>query len=101
MNKEAFKGECKRQLTQHFELLQNNTLDDELKHRVQGFINAGEFLAVISRAEAIALMDETHLAVFGMTHEQRKIRKAEIKAVRNDQKTTVFDIPAVERLVNR
>jgi hypothetical protein len=46
-------------------------------------------------------MNETHLAVFGMTHEQRKIRKAEIKAVRNDQETTIFDIPAVERLLNR
>jgi uncharacterized protein YgfB (UPF0149 family) len=101
MNKEDFKGECKRQLTQYFELLRKNTLDDELKYRVQGFINAGEFLALISRAEAITLMNETHLAVFGMTHEQRKIRKAEIKAVRNDQETTIFDIPAVERLVNR
>jgi len=101
MNKEAFKEECKRQLTQYFELLRKNTLDDELKHRVQGFINAGEYLTVISRAEAIALMDETHIAVFGMTHEQRKIRKAEIKAVRNDQDTSIFDIPAVERLVKR
>lgn len=101
MNKEDFKEECKRQLTQYFELLRKNTLDDELKHRVQGFINAGEYLTVISRAEAIALMDETHIAVFGMTHEQRKIRKAEIKAVRNDQDTSIFDIPAVERLVKR
>ena len=101
MNKEAFKEECKRQLTQYFELLRKNILDDELKHRVQGFINAGEYLTVISRAEAIALMDETHIAVFGMTHEQRKIRKAEIKSVRNDQDTSIFDIPAVERLVKR
>jgi len=101
MNKEDFKEECKRQLTQYFELLRKNTLDDELKHRVQGFINAGEYLTVISRAEAIALMDETHITVFGMTHEQRKIRKAEIKSVRNDQDTSIFDIPAVERLVKR
>lgn len=101
MNKEDFKKECKRQLTHYFELLRKNTLDDELKHRVQGFINAGEFLAIISRAEAIVLMGETHLAVFGMTPQQREIRKAEIKAVRKDQETTIFDIPAVERLVNR
>ncbi len=101
MNKEAFQNECKRQLTEYFQLLHKNKLDTELKQRVQGFVNAGEFLGVITRAEAIALMDETHFTVFGMTNEQRKIRKAEIKAVRGDQDASIFDIPAVERLVKR
>jgi hypothetical protein len=47
--------------------------------REQGFINAGEFLNVITRADAIQLMDDAHLSVFGVTNEQRKERKAEIK----------------------
>ncbi len=99
LHKEAFQNECKRQLTEYFQFLHKNKLDTELKHRVQGFVNAGEFLGVITRAEAIALMDETHFTVFGMTNEQRKTRKAEIKAVRSDQEASIFDIPAVERLV--
>ncbi len=101
MEKESFKQECTRQLTDYFQLLHKNKLDTELKQRVQGFINAGEFLGVITRVEAIALMNEAHFAVFGMTNEQRKIRKAEIKAVRGDQDASIFDIPAVERLVKR
>jgi len=96
-----FTQECKSQLAAYFQLLQKNKLDTELKERVQGFINAGEFLGVITRAEAITLMDETHFAVFGMTNEQRKTRKAEIKAVRSDQEASIFDIPAVDRLVKR
>jgi hypothetical protein len=68
---------------------------------VQDFFNAGKVVGAITRAEAIYLMDETHFAVFGMTNEQRKTRKAEIKAVRSDQETSIFDIPAIERLVKR
>jgi hypothetical protein len=101
INKEDFKRECSRQLMDYFQLLHKNKLDTELKHRVQGFINAGEFLQVITRAEAIQLMDDAHLSVFGVTNEQRKARKAEIKSVKGDQWAGIFDIPAVERLAKR
>jgi hypothetical protein len=96
-----FTQECSRQLIGYFQLLHKNKLDNELKHIVQGFINAGEFLGVITRSEAIQLMDDAHLSVFGITKEQRKTRKAEIKAVRTDQEASIFDIPAVERLSKR
>jgi len=61
LNKVNFERECSRQLADYFQLLHKNKLDTELKHRVQGFINAGEFLGVITRAEAIKLMNETYL----------------------------------------
>jgi hypothetical protein len=48
LEKESFKQECIRQLLNYFELLQKNKLDTGLKHRVQGFINAGEFLTNLS-----------------------------------------------------
>lgn len=101
MNKENFTRDCTRQLISYFQLLHKNKLDTELKNRVQGFINAGEFLEVITRAEAIVLMNEAHFSVFGVTNEQRKKRKDEIKAVRNDQDASIFDIPAFERLAKR
>jgi hypothetical protein len=101
LNKESFKRECKRQLKDYFQLLHKNKLDTELKQRVQGFINAGEFLDVITRAEAIQLMDDAHLSVFGVTTEQRKVRKAEIKAVRSGHEDSIFDMPAIDRLVKR
>ncbi|NQY87974.1 MAG: hypothetical protein HRT51_09535 [Colwellia sp.] len=105
MNKENFKHECSQQLTGYFQLLHKNKLDTGLKHRVQGFINAGEFLQVITRAEAIQLMDDAHLSVFGVTNEQRKVRKAAIsalkKAVKNGNEDSIFEIPAIKRLVSR
>ena len=101
IDKVSFKIECTRQLIGYFQLLHKNKLDTELKHRVQGFINAGEFLQVITRSEAIQLMDDAHLSVFGVTNEQRKARKAEIKAGKGDQGASIFDIPAIDRLVKR
>jgi hypothetical protein len=101
LEKESFKQECTRQLIAYFQLLHKNNLDTELKQRVQGFINAGEFLNVITRADAIQLMDDAHLSVFGVTNEQRKERKAEIKAVRSGHEDSIFDIPAIERLAKR
>ncbi len=97
MNKENFERECSRQLIDYFGLLHKNKLDTALKNRVQGFINAGEFLGVITRVEAITLMDEAHFSVFNMTNEQRKTRKAAIKAIRSDTEASIFDIPAIER----
>ncbi len=55
---------------------------------------------VYSESEVI-FTDETLIAIFGMTNEQRETRKADIKAVRSDQEASIFDIPAVERLVKR
>jgi hypothetical protein len=101
LEKESFKQECIRQLLNYFELLQKNKLDTGLKHRVQGFIKAGEFLNVITRADAIQLMDDAHLSVFGVTNEQRKERKAEMKAVRSGHEYSIFEIPAYDRLVKR
>tara|TARA_B100000809_G_C14745592_1_gene390187 strand:+ start:45 stop:356 length:312 start_codon:yes stop_codon:yes gene_type:complete len=101
LEKESFKQECTRQLITYFQLLHKNNLDTELKQRVQGFINAGEFLNVITRADAIQLMDDAHLSVFGVTNEQRKERKAEIKAVRSGHEDSIFEIPAYDRLIKR
>jgi hypothetical protein len=38
-------------------------------------------------------MDDAH---FGVTNEQRKARKAEIKAVISGNEDNIFDIPAIE-----
>ena len=76
-------------------------VDDALKHRIQGFINAGEFLNLLSREEAISIINKAHIAVFGITKEQRKAHSEAIKAVIKGGDDSVFDIPAVERLSGR
>jgi hypothetical protein len=96
MEQDNFKRECHRQLLEHFNLVKKQKVDDAMKHRIQGFINAGEFLSVITRNEAIAIIDDAHLEVFGITNEQRKARNDKLKLMLKGDDST-FDIPAVIR----
>ena len=69
-----------------------------MKHRIQGFINAGEFLTLVTRDEAIGIIDDAHHQIFGITKEQRKARKEAIKSGIKSDDFSVFDEPAVDRL---
>jgi len=92
-----FKDECLRQFIDYFALLKNNKIDNELKNRLQGFINAGEFLHIISRQEAIDIMEEAHLSVFKMSSQARQYKKALIKSALDNDNSDFFTIPAINR----
>jgi len=94
----SFKQECYQQLLTHFRLVKAQKLDEAMKHRVQGFINAGEFLNILTREQAIQIIDVAHLEVFGITKEQRKSRKKSIKSILKGEDESYFDIPAIERV---
>lgn len=69
-----------------------------LRSRTQGFIYAGELLDLCSRDEVKQLMQETHLAIFGCSTEQRRPnekarRQQALKAGDYDY----FDEPAFNR----
>jgi hypothetical protein len=98
MEQENFKRECHRQLLEHFNLVKKQKVDDAMKHRIQGFINAGEFLNIVTREQAIQLIDIAHLEVFGVTKEQRKSRKTSMKSALKGEDENYFDIPAIERM---
>ncbi len=97
MDKAKFTQECHRQLLEHFALVKIQKVDKAMKHRIQGFINAGEFLNLVTRDEAISIIDETHYEIFGMTKEQRKARKEEIQNSIKGDDFSVFDEPAMGR----
>ena len=96
MEQENFKRECHRQLLEHFNLVKKQKVDDAMKHRIQGFINAGEFLNIVTREQAVQLIDIAHLEAFGVTEEQRKARNDKLKLMLKGDDST-FDIPAVIR----
>lgn len=98
MDKAKFTQECHRQLLEHFALVKIQKVDEAMKHRIQGFINAGEFLNIVNRDEALGIIDEAHHEIFGMTKEQRKARKEALKSVLKSDDFSVFDTPALERL---
>lgn len=96
MNKQNFSHECIRQLTEYFNLLKQNKVEHELRNRIQGFINAGEFMGIINHQEAVQIMDDTHFQIFGMSNSQRRAKKDSIKfALKNDD--DFFDVPAINR----
>jgi len=99
MNKELYIQESYRQLFTHFELVKKQKVDETMQYRIQGFMNAGEFLGVLTRDEAIKVIDDAHLNVFGITKEQRKIHKDNMKSAIKNQDDSFFDIPAIERRV--
>jgi hypothetical protein len=98
MEQDSFKQECHRQLLIHFNLVKKQKVDDTMKHRIQGFINAGEFLNLVTREEAIQIIDVAHLETFGVTKEQRMTRKTSIKSALKGENESYFDIPAIERV---
>jgi hypothetical protein len=100
MDKAKFTQECHRQLLEHFTLVKIQKVDEAMKHRIQGFINAGEFLNLVTRDEAIGIIDAAHHEIFGITKEQRKARKEKIKNSIKGDDFSVFDAPAIERLDN-
>lgn len=99
MNKNNYTNECIRQLTEYFNLLKQNKVDDELRSRIQGFINAGEFMGVINHQEAVQIMDDTHFQVFGMSNTQRKAKKDSIKFALKGDVDAFFDVPAINRKI--
>ena len=97
MEQESFKQECHRQLLEHFHLVKKRKVDDVMKHRIQGFINAGEFLNLVTREQTIQIVDIAHLAVFGNTKEKRKANKDVIKSLISGDNNSAFDVPAIHR----
>jgi len=66
----------------------------------QGVINAGEFLGLFSCDEAMKVIDDAHLKVFGVTKEQRKAHKEDFKSAIKNHDGSFFDVPTIERRTN-
>ena len=50
-------------------------LPDIERHRLEGFIQAGVFLKLVTKIEMSGLMDSVHFSVFGKTIAERKTQK--------------------------
>lgn len=88
---------CSTQLKLVFNATKQGKPDLKLKHQTEGLLRAGELLGVISRAQALGLMEKTYIEVFGVTPEQRAQRKQTLAKVKASTTDDFFDIPAIER----
>ena len=67
-----------------------------LKYKIDGYIEAGLTLNAISKGELQDLIDQKHMAVFGMTRKQRRIEK-KLGKKEELRDWSAFDRPAIER----
>ena len=67
-----------------------------LKNRLDGFIEAGLLVGLVSRDELQEIIDAEHMTAFGMT---RKQRRAESKLTTEETAVDwgVYDTPAIDR----
>lgn len=97
--RELFFINLKQQFTEIFQASKADKNNTELRLRTQGFIQAGELLALCSRQEVQQLMEQVHVEVFGVSIEERKPKEQ----ARRQQALKLgdyeyFDEPAFNRL---
>ena len=88
---------CTTQLVNLYNASKEGKNVDADKYRVQGFMNAGELLGVISKGEGQALIADLHLQVFGETIDERAKRKSKLEALKASDPDAYIEIPAIER----
>lgn len=97
MDKAHFLQHARQELLQVFENSKQYQKDNRQKHRIEGFLYAGQLLGVVTAVEAKALMEEAHFQVFGETTEQRAERKANLLEALQRGDDAYIDIPSYER----
>ncbi len=97
MNKQAFITSCYQQFLSIFEKAKLHQKDNKLKHRTEGYIQAGKVMGFITNEEAQSLMDKAHTKVFGESIESRKSKKVSLKEAIARGDDEYIDIPAYER----
>ena len=97
MEREVFLESCYQQLLVIFQKAKNYQKDDKQKYRLEGYIQAGKVIGLISNKDAATVMENAHFGVFNETIEARRKRKATLHEalLRGDDSYT--NIPAYER----
>ena len=77
MDKSDYLAETRNRLNKIFRAsAEGYKVPDIDRHRLEGFMQAGVFLKVVTPAEMTSLLEEVHFSVFGKTIQQRKAEKS-------------------------
>ncbi|WP_340676727.1 hypothetical protein [Paraglaciecola sp.] len=97
MDVERYIANCRNEIYKIYQLTKDGKPDDVLKHRIEGFIQAGIFLDLITPQDAKLMMENIHLEIFGESVEERKKRKASFEQLKVNDPDKYFDEPAINR----
>lgn len=97
MNRESYLEEVEKRLRNMFGASREGyRTPDKIRHQLEGFMQAGIFLNLASRAELYELMNDVHEAVYGKSIEERKaerLAKWEVEAI----DYSAYEAPTYER----
>ena len=68
----------------------------KLKYKIEGFFEAGLLVDAATKEDIQLIVDEEHMAAFGMTRLERRENKADIKA-KDVTDWAIYDPPAIDR----
>ncbi len=76
MDKSDYMAEISKRLNKVFKAsAEGYKVPDSDRHRLEGFMQAGVFLKIVTPAEMTSLLEEVHCSVFGKTIQERKAEK--------------------------
>ncbi len=97
MDKTDFLALCHKRITAVYKATKAGTPDDAARHRMEGFMNAGQVLGIVTQAEVRELIEHVHYEVFNETVAERKSRKASLASLKASEPDRYYAIPAIER----
>lgn len=76
MNRENYLSEVEKRLSRIFKASKDGykVLSVE-RHRLEGFMNAGVYMGVVTNTELAKVMNDIHVNIFGKSIQQRKAEK--------------------------
>ena len=95
ISKEEFKAEVHKKLLAIFNDSKSGINVEKRKHRLEGFMHAGEFVGLITHQEGKALLEQAHFAIFGESISTRKQRKDELRRAVEADDEAFFETPAI------
>ena len=66
-----------------------------LKNRLDGFMNAGIVIGIVSNAAVKEIVDDVHMKVFGMTIKQRSV-ELKLGSKATDVDWDLYDTPTIQ-----
>ena len=91
INKERYTGTLRQLLTEHYDNIRKNIAVKERQDYIDGYLTAARALDAFDYQELKEIIDNTHIAVFGKTVEER--RRVEVSKPDDDS----LDIPTYIR----
>ena len=91
-----FLEDVSSQLEQFYQDLKlKRQMDQQQKHRIEGFMFAGTRLGLTDKEELNSLMETVHFNVFGLSITERRLKS--LKNEQEDVDWSFYDIPITQR----